>query len=228
MNVFIAGTDTEIGKTTVICGLLTALTQRGRRVAGMKPVAAGCASDGTNDDASALLSHSCSGLRYEWVNPCLFRTPTAPRIAADIERRVLDWNSIEKAYHTVAGIADLVIVEGVGGWRVPLSDELLASAIPQRLALPVILVAGIRLGTISHTLLTVEAVLRDGCDFRGWIANIIDPNYHYATATIAEIKRHLAAPCLGEIPWLQNPTAIAIAPWLTASAAVIDDRHLLK
>jgi len=228
MNIFIAGTDTEIGKTTVTCGLLNALTQRGCRVAGMKPVAAGCASDGTNDDASALMSHSCSGLRYEWVNPCLFRTPTAPRIAADIENRALDWNSIENAYHIIAQMADLVVVEGVGGWRVPLSNELMASAIPQRLALPVILVAGIKLGAINHTLLTAEAVLRDGCEFRGWIANIIDPSYRYAAATIAELKHHLSAPCLGEIPWLENPTSTVIAPWLTAGVAVIDDRHFRK
>lgn len=228
MNVFIAGTDTEIGKTTVTCGLLNALTQRGRRVAGMKPVAAGCNADGVNSDASTLLSHSCSGLRYEWVNPCLFHTPTAPRIAAEIEHRGLDWNAIANAYHTLTEIADVVIVEGVGGWRVPLSDELMASAIPQRFALPVILVAGIKLGAINHTLLTAEAVLQDGCEFRGWIANIIDPNYRYSAATIAELKRHLTVPCLGEIPWLRNPSSSVIAPWLTAGAAVIDDQRLLK
>ncbi|MSR16126.1 MAG: dethiobiotin synthase [Gammaproteobacteria bacterium] len=222
MNVFIAGTDTEIGKTGATCGLLKALSNRGHRVAGMKPVAAGTTGDGLNPDAIALLRSSCPGLLYEWVNPCVFQAPTAPNIAADLEGRKIVWEAIEAAYRILSANADLVVLEGIGGWRVPLAPGLFASDIPKRLGLPVVLVSGIRLGAVNHTLLTAEAIERDGCRLLGWLANVIDPAYPYTMATIETLKRHITAPCLGEIPWLAKFDPGMITAHLTALTDAID------
>ncbi|MGH8596189.1 MAG: dethiobiotin synthase [Gammaproteobacteria bacterium] len=224
MNVFVAGTDTEIGKTTIVCGLLNALADRGWRVAGMKPIATGVTGDGQNADACALQEHSHPGLRYEWINPCLFNAPTAPSIAAMIERRSIDWMAIDAAYQRLSNTVDVVLVEGIGGWRVPLSDDLLASDIPRRLALPVILVAGIKLGAINHTLLTVDGIHHDQCVLSGWIANVLDPDYSYTQAAIQDLKQRISAPCLAEVPYLVTPTPIAAQAWLTAAASVVDDK----
>jgi dethiobiotin synthetase len=220
VNFFITGTDTEIGKTTVTCGLLSALSRRGRRVAGMKPVASGL-TNGVNADAAALLKYSVPGLPYEWVNPCLFCAPTAPSIAATLEHDAVSWPAIVEGYTSLTHATELVLVEGVGGWRVPLSDSLMASDIPKRLALPVILVVGVKLGAINHALLTAEAIVADGCEIQGWIANVIDPDYAFAAATIEELKRRLPTPCLGEIPWLAAPFP-SVTNRLTHAALVLE------
>jgi dethiobiotin synthetase len=222
MNVFITGTDTEIGKTTLTCGLLSALAKRGRTVAGMKPVAAGTVG-GRNSDAVELHRYSSQGLQHDWINPCVLQAPTAPSIAAVLEGRAVTWEVIANAYDLLRHRVELVVVEGVGGWRVPLAEGLMASDIPKRLSLPVILVAGIRLGAINHTLLTVEAIQRDGCVLLGWIANTVDPTYPFAQATIDVLKRQIPVPCLSEIPWFEEASAAEIADRLTVAAAAIDE-----
>lgn len=215
MNFFIAGTDTEVGKTTVTAGLLVAFAQHGRRVAGMKPVAAGYSKeDNYNDDAKILYEHSTEGLRHEWVNPYVFTAPTSPHIAAQLEDRRIIWSTIRDAFEHLAMRADVVLVEGVGGWVVPLSAELMSAEIPRRLGLDVILVAGIRLGAINHTLLTARAIKADGCRLRGWVANVMDPDYRFRRETIDTLKQHIAAPCLAEIPWLPMATPEDLLPLL--------------
>ncbi len=224
MNVFIAGTDTEVGKTTVTCGLLKALLLRGRRAVGMKPVAAGPMPNGANPDAAALRYHSSDDPPYRWVNPYSFDAPTAPSIAAAMEGREFDWPLVENAYTNLMDHAEVVLVEGIGGWRVPLSAHVMASEIPKRFNLPVILVAGIKLGAINHTLLTADAIVADGCTLLGWIANVTAPAYRYTEATIAELKRCITAPCLGEIPWVEANGTVDVTDYLTLAAAVVDDR----
>lgn len=205
MNYFITGTDTGIGKTAVTCGLLDALSASGKRVAGMKPVAAGTDATGCNEDVTALLACSMPGLAPRTVNPYVFKAPTAPSIAATLERRSVEWIPLNVAYHTLSAAAEVVLVEGVGGWRVPLGEDLPQADLPRRWSLPVILVAGIRLGAINHTLLTVEAIRNDGCTLFAWIANVIDSSYPYVEDTIATLRTRIDAACLARIPWSDAP-----------------------
>jgi dethiobiotin synthetase len=221
MNCFITGTDTEIGKTTVTCGLLRALAVKGVCAAGMKPVAAGTEIiDGieSNPDVRALLRESVPGLAQRLINPCLLRAPTAPSIAAAHERREVAWSPIATAYAKLTQCVDTVLVEGVGGWKVPLAGDLTVADIPLRLGLPVLLVVGIRLGAINHALLTADAIANDGCHCIGWIANVVDPTYVYAADTVATLKAKLPVPCLGEVPWLQQDCTDATANCLWSVA----------
>lgn len=221
MNYFISGTDTGIGKTVVTCGLLVALRARGIHAAGMKPVAAGLAQDGSNEDVVSLQASSMAGLPPEAVNPYLFKAPVAPNIAAKLENRVITWPSLTAGFRTLTAVAEVVLVEGVGGWRVPLSEELMQAALAQTWSLRVILVVGIRLGAINHTLLTVEAITRDHIPLFGWIANVIDPAYPYAEATIDSLAARIDAPLLARVPWSDSPTADFMASQLATVASAL-------
>lgn len=224
MNYFVAGTDTGVGKTAVTCGLLAALQARGRRVAGMKPVAAGTDTLGHHEDVEALRRwSSVPGLPAEALNPYLFAAPTSPHIAARHAGCSIEWAPLAAAYARLTEAVEMVLVEGAGGWRVPLSDDLLLSDLPRRLNLPVILVAGIRLGAINHTLLTVDAIRHDGCELRGWIANIVDPTYGYAEESIESLVSRIDAPCLARVPWLATPTPSSMRRQLTSAATALED-----
>ena len=225
MNCFITGTDTGVGKTAVTCGLLTALRTNGKRVAGMKPVAAGIDAAGFNEDVTALHACSIPGLAASTVSPYIFKAPTAPHIAARLENRVVEWMPLAIAYHALAAAVEVVLVEGVGGWQVPLSEDLMQAELPRRWSLPVILVAGIRLGALNHTLLTVAAIKQDRCTLLGWIANVIDPVYPYAEDTITALTARIDAPCLARIPWSGAPTQEFMASQLTAVAIALEDRR---
>ncbi len=222
MNCFISGTDTGVGKTAVTCGLLLALRARGTRAAGMKPVAAGVALDGRNEDVVALHASSMAGLPPNAVNPYLFKAPVAPNIAANLEKRVITWPQLTAGFRTLSAAAEVVLVEGVGGWRVPFSEELMQAALPQSWSLPVILVVGIRLGAINHTLLTVAAIAHDRCPLFGWIANVIDPEYSYVEETIASLATRIEAPLLARIPWSGTPTSEFMAGQLAAVAHALE------
>jgi dethiobiotin synthetase len=204
---FVAGTDTGVGKTRVACGLLRALAQSGRRVAGMKPVASGChASAGglRNADAEALLACSSVPLDYQDINPYAFAPATAPHLAARAAGVPIDIDNICAHYRRLAAQVDDVVVEGVGGWRVPLGPRTSMADVVTALRLPVILVVGIRLGAINHALLTLESMARAGVPVRGWIANHIaaDPLLaEYASALQALID----APLLAEIAYDSRP-----------------------
>lgn len=201
---FIAGTDTEIGKTTVTCGLLRVLACNERSAVGMKPVASGAVStpEGLrNEDALSLRAHSHPKLPYECVNPCVYREPASPHIAARRDGEVVTLNSISAAYAACSKAAEVVLVEGVGGWRVPLSDDLQTVDLVRHLKLPVILVCGLRLGCINHALLSAGAIVSDGVALIGWVANTIDPNYAYTNETVATLERAIPAPLIGVVPW---------------------------
>ncbi len=209
-HVFIAGTDTEVGKTRLSSAIVTWLNRSGYRAVGMKPVAAGSrpGADGpVNDDAIALLACSAPGLHYADINPCLLEAPTSPDIAARISGVELTLEPITRAFAVCSAAADVVVVEGIGGWRVPLGPQLQSADIVRELDLRVILVCGIRLGGISHALLSAEVIVADGFELCGWIANIIDPDYVYADESIATLDVHMPAPLLGVQPWQpQNDT----------------------
>jgi dethiobiotin synthetase len=215
---FVTGTDTDAGKTTVAAGLLCAARRSGLSTAAVKPVASGCFREGgrlLNSDALALLAQCSLPLTYEQVNPYTFEPAIAPHVAAREAGMALSAASLAHAVHAVTAFgADVLVVEGAGGWRVPLNDDEMYSAVPVAMGLPVILVVGIRLGCINHAVLTAEAIRQDGLKMAGWVANIIDPSMTRLEENIQTLDSLLSTPCLGRVPYLENPNAEAVADHL--------------
>ncbi len=214
---FVTGTDTEIGKTLISGALLHALGQAGVRAAGMKPVAAGAElRDGAwhNEDVDFLHAAAPLKLPRALTTPYLFRTPAAPHIAAALEGVPMAPERILAAYAEVRAQADAVVVEGVGGWRVPLTADYDTADLAQQLGLPVVLVVGLRLGCINHALLTAEAITARGLRLAGWVANTVDPAMGHADGNVEAIAARLDAPLLGRVPRLERPTAAAAAACL--------------
>lgn len=202
---FVTGTDTEIGKTLTSSALLYALGQAGLRAAGMKPIAAGAElRDGSwhNEDADRLAEAANVALPRELTTPYLLREATAPHIAALQEGVAIDIDHILDCYAKVSAQADAVVVEGVGGFRVPLSGRVDTADLAQRLGLPVILVVGLRLGCLNHALLTAEAIQARGLQLAGWVANVVDLGMRYGMDNIETLSARLPAPLLGCMPRL--------------------------
>ncbi|SDH08729.1 dethiobiotin synthase [Propionivibrio dicarboxylicus] len=206
---FIAGTDTEVGKTFSTSALLHVLKNNGVRALGMKPVAAGTNAAGSNDDVDALIAAAGVTAPLDLINPYLFEPPIAPHIAAQESGRTIDFDTILAAFSQLAQFADVVLVEGVGGFCVPLGSDCDAADLAQRLGLPVILVVGMRLGCINHALLTQEAIAARGLRLTGWIANRIDPAMSRFDENLAALVSRLKAPLLGVIPANSTPAAAA-------------------
>ena len=215
---FVTGTDTDAGKTVVSCGLLEAARQKQLQTIALKPVSAGC--DTTpeglrNDDALNLIEAMTLELPYAQVNPVAFEPPIAPHIAAEEEgcRTTVD---------RLAGICrgalmrkhDLSLIEGAGGWRVPLNNREMLSGLALEMNTPVILVVGMKLGCLNHALLSAESILRDGARLAGWVANQIDPDMNHYKENVQTLKDSLPAPCLGVVPWLETVDNRAVAEHL--------------
>ena len=218
---FIAGTDTGIGKTHASCTLLHALRAAGQVACGMKPVASGCmeTADGLrNEDALALLAAGSAPLPYARVNPVALRDPLSPHLAAAHEGVTIALPPLRAAFEALCAEHDAVVVEGVGGWRVPLAPGLFASDIAKAWQLPVILVVGLRLGCLSHALLTAEAIVADGRPLLGWVGNRIDPSMDAPDENIATLRDLLPAPCLGILAHGVAPAQAASSLDLTALA----------
>jgi len=211
---FVTGTDTEIGKTLISSALLHALSLRGVRTAGMKPVAAGaelCNGVWHNDDADMLAAASSECLPPALTTPYLLRQATAPHIAAAQEGVAIEPAHILACYTQIAALADAVVVEGVGGFRVPLTERFDTADLAQQLALPVVLVVGLRLGCISHALLTAEAIAARGLRLAGWVANLVDAELPNAAQNVEALAARLPAPLLGQVPLLPLASAAAAA-----------------
>jgi dethiobiotin synthetase len=203
---FVTGTDTGVGKTTATLTLIAACNSRGLRTAALKPVATGCRATPPglrNDDAEQLRNLATVPLAYDVINPYAFEPPIAPHIAAKLAQRAIDLNYIDAAFAQAAALADVVFVEGVGGWQVPLNERQTVADLAQALGIPVVLVVGLRLGCLNHALLTAESIERRGIALAGWIANHCDDAFTYATENIATLREKIPAPLLGEIPWLR-------------------------
>ena len=201
--VFIAGTDTGIGKTHASCTLLHALRAAGYEACGMKPVASGCVETPQglrNDDALALQAASSGSPPYASINPIAMRDPLSPHLAAAHDGVVISLPPLRRAFDSLMADVDCVVVEGVGGWLVPLAPGLLASQIPAQWQLPVILVVGLRLGCLNHALLSARTIEADGCKLLGWIGNCIDPAMDAVEENLATLRELLPAPCLGVLP----------------------------
>ncbi len=215
---FVTGTDTDVGKTTVAAGLLHAARLAGYSTAAAKPVASGCAASSAglrNSDALALLGECSLSLEYSEVNPFAFAPAIAPHLAAkDVGVELSVAALLGPVRHVLAQNAALTLIEGAGGWRVPLSDTELFSDLPQALQIPVILVVGVRLGCINHALLSAEAILADGLPLVGWVANIIEPDAARLDENLATLRQRLPVPCLGVVPWLTTASPAAVAAHL--------------
>lgn len=207
---FVTGTDTEIGKTFITAALTRALAAAGQRVAPIKSLAAGQEFvDGrwVNEDVATLLAAQKLGLLDADVGPLQFREPCAPHIAAKLEGRGIDRDALLTAIRATAAKADIALVEGVGGFRVPLTDTWDTADLAVDLGLPVILVVGLRLGCINHALLTAEAIRARGLTLAAWVANTADPHQPHVADNLASLQAGLNAPCLGHVPRLSDPLA---------------------
>jgi dethiobiotin synthetase len=200
---FITGTDTGVGKTLVSCALLHAFSANGRKVIGMKPVAAGC-ENGHWMDVDLLVAASTVSAPSKLVNPYALIPPLAPHIAAKQANIEIDPSVIQKAFIELKKTAEMVIIEGVGGFLVPLSSQYDGADLARILNLPVILVVGLRLGCLNHALLTAQAVKASGLQLGGWVANGIDPQMLAQKDNIQALKQRLDCPLLGIIPFVKD------------------------
>lgn len=201
---FVTGTDTGVGKTLSASALLHALQVHHRRVVGMKPVAAGAvqiAGELTNEDALELRAASTICVAPELDNPVLLPDPVSPHIAARRAGRPIDITELSRRYRQLERRADFVVVEGAGGFHVPLSEMHTGADLAVALALPVVLVVGLRLGCLNHAVLTAEAIRSRDLNIVGWIANRIDPNMQAQDDNIAYLKNRLRAPLMADIPY---------------------------
>lgn len=203
-SLFVTGTDTEVGKTRISVGLIRVLQQQGLSVAAMKPVASGCEwHDGQlqNDDALALSQQADIKLPYSQINPYAFEPAIAPHLAAEQVGQIISFDIIERQFAEMLLQADAIVVEGAGGWLVPLNEQQTIADLAKTLNLPVVLVVAIKLGCINHALLTVQAIADSGLKLVGWVANdFLDDSQ--STAIIQSLKQRIAAPCLGIVPRL--------------------------
>lgn len=215
---FVTGTDTEVGKTTIAAGLLHAARLAGLSTAAAKPVASGCemSADGLrNSDALALFGECTLPLRYDEVNPFAFEPAIAPHLAAREAAVELSVAALAAPVRRVLALqAQFSLVEGAGGWRVPLAGRENLSDLAMQLGLPVILVVGVRLGCINHALLTAEAIERDGLRLAGWVANIVDPATSRLKENLGTLTERLSAPCLGRVPHLSEACPAEVACYL--------------
>ncbi|CAD2249268.1 dethiobiotin synthase [Xanthomonas arboricola] len=209
---YVTGTDTGIGKTMASTALLHALRRQGHTAVGMKPVASGCEhtpQGWRNEDALALQAASAPQPDYATLNPYALPAPLAPELAAADVGVTLSLEPIAQAFAQLRAQAEVVVVEGVGGWAAPLSADLDQADLVRALKLPVVLVVGIRLGCINHARLSAAAIAADGLDCIGWIANEVDPQMERIEENIGMLRQRLAMPCWGRIAWRPGADAAA-------------------
>ncbi len=216
-GIFITGTDTGVGKTLVARAIVHVMRKQYDKVGVMKPVASGAVFQNgllQNEDAVQLQKACNVPLPYALINPYCFSPAIAPHIAADLEGVAVDIKHIQTCYANIAQQVDVVVVEGAGGWLAPLNSTDTIESLAQALAIPVVLVIGLRLGCLNHALLTINAMYRSGVSVLGWIGNSIDPDFQYRDKNISALKQRIAAPCLGLLPFSENPDIAVLAPHL--------------
>lgn len=225
MNYFITGTDTGVGKTLVSCALLHDFAAQGKSVVGMKPVAAGCDDHDQNEDVRQLRAASNVLASGGQINPYCFTQPVAPHLAARFIGVRINFARILASFSELNVQADVVIVEGAGGFRVPLNDEQDSADLALQLGLPIVLVVGMRLGCLNHALLTVEAIAARGLTLAGWVANMLDADMAMPQENVAALSQRIPAPLLGIVPHLEQPDARAVAPFLNLALLEQVDLH---
>ncbi len=214
---FVTGTDTEIGKTLVSSTLLLILNENGLLAAGMKPVAAGTVlkkNELINDDVEQLIKFSSVNFPKNLIVPYLFKEPISPNIASDNEKNEIELQKIVDSFELIKKKVDFVIVEGIGGFKVPLNYNLDTADLAEKLDLDIILVVGLRLGCLNHALLTVESIKSRGLNLLGWVSNQVDPEMIYVRENINTLKKRIDAPLIGEIPYMENPSPYLVKNFL--------------
>lgn len=205
---FVTGTDTEVGKTFVSAALLARAKKQGFTTAAVKPMASGAeltANGLRNEDGVALLKQCSLPLCYEEVNPVVFEPAIAPHIAAQKIHRIVYVEELKKhCQRVLEKNSDFTLVEGAGGWRVPVNNDETLAHLAKSLQLPIILVVGMRLGCINHAVLTAEAIARDGLNLAGWVANRVTPNMSEYEENFLTLNRLIKAPCIGHVPYMQK------------------------
>lgn len=205
---FIIGTDTNVGKTYVASALVRHFAKAGYQTIGMKPIASGCmqTSDGDllNDDVLALSTASNVVAPLDLTNPYRFSPAIAPHIAAEQAEEIIDCEKIKQAYHELTQLAEVVVVEGAGGFLVPLNRQETLADLAVTLNIPMILVVGMRLGCINHALLTVEAIKSRGLTLAGWVANQVDAEMPVFEENLASLQQRIAAPCISVVLWQKD------------------------
>jgi dethiobiotin synthetase len=221
-GIFITGTDTGAGKTVVAAGLVRLLAGQGRRVIGLKPIASGAARTPTglrNADALTLAAESSVEVPYAVTNPYCFEPAIAPHLAAAEAGVPVPMTALMRWYQEAGTDAEIAIVEGAGGWRVPLHPEGFLSDLPEQLGLGVVLVVGLRLGCLNHARLTLEAIERSGrCRFVGWIGCQVDPDFARLDVNLDTLARLLGQPALAVVPHLAEPDPGRTALYLATPA----------
>ncbi|PPD47999.1 MAG: dethiobiotin synthase [Methylotenera sp.] len=205
---FIIGTDTNVGKTYVASALVRHFAKAGYQTIGMKPIASGCMQtpdgDLLNDDVLALSTASNVVAPLDLTNPYRFSPAIAPHIAAEQAEEIIDCEKIKQAYHELTQLAEVVVVEGAGGFLVPLNRQETLADLAVTLNIPMILVVGMRLGCINHALLTVEAIKSRGLTLAGWVANQVDAEMPVFEENLASLQQRIAAPCISVVLWQKD------------------------
>ncbi|NIR28523.1 MAG: dethiobiotin synthase [Gammaproteobacteria bacterium] len=232
-GVFVTGTDTGVGKTWVALGIMALLAARGRCVVGMKPVASGCrrTPEGLrNEDAELLRAASTVSVPYGRINPFAFEPPVAPHIAADERGVSIALPRIDAIYRELASTADWCVVEGIGGWLVPLGVRSTVADLAARLDLPVLLVVGVRLGCLNHALLSVESIRARGCRLLGWVANVLAPEEAARPSeNVAALRARIDSPLLDVVPWCpEGPSSPRVRAALENTARALESDALKR
>jgi dethiobiotin synthetase len=213
---FVTGTDTDVGKTAICCALLTLANEKGLRTAAIKPVAAGCDKNGQNSDALALQFSMSESLRYDELNPVALQAAIAPHIAAEQEGRSVHAGDLTRLCRGVmAGSSEFILIEGAGGWRVPINNSETLADVAKQLQIDVIMVVAMQLGCINHALLTAEAIKRDGLRLSAWVANQPRDRMQCHDENLQTLKRLLPAPLLGDVPYIAQLEPGEIARYLS-------------
>ena len=208
---FITGTDTDVGKTYIASTLVKHFCQQGLQAVGMKPVAAGAELVNgrlLNSDVIELIKASNVDADLALINPYVFAPAIAPHIAAEQAAIKVSLDNIQQSFDALQAKADVVVVEGAGGFRVPINRQETMADLAVKLNLPVILVVGVRLGCINHALMTAGSIRAAGLNLVGWVANRIDPNMPAIEENIATLKALIKAPCIADVAWGEEPQFI--------------------
>ncbi len=214
MSYFVTGTDTHVGKTLISCALLHGLGGMGYKVVGMKPIAAGCEEEQQNEDVRLLRQAGNLQVAAGQINPYCFTPPAAPHLAARMVGVEIRFGRIMESFRELQAMADVVVVEGAGGFCIPLNSKQNSADMVKLMNLPVILVVGVRLGCLNHALLTAEAVRARGLPLAGWVANVIDADMLLLQDNIAALQELIPEPFLGAVPMLSVADGVQAASYL--------------